>query len=364
MKVSPLALIAVGTLGCTSTEIHFSTKSIATRGTTGVVVAADFDRNGSLDLAALDLTALDVGIDLFWGLGAGTFGYDSSNIGRTSNDLSSGDFDGDGWLDLVAVDSDGGNVTVVRNTGHTFSTFQSTSEDIKVRARAIQAADFNGDQIDELIIVPWNGDSVMIRSALGSTPATAITLPTTGALAAAAADFDRDGTMDVVASSGDSLMVAYSAGDAQKLSTRQFPAIPGASRFAIGDFNHDGAPDIAAASYFPGIDVSVYLNDGQGGFALNKSYPVPGTTFSMATGDVNGDGILDLAFVDTSNVTPSSSSCLHVLVGNGDGTFSENRVIPMDSFPTSVALADLNGDGKADIVMNSNTPALTVLLVL
>ncbi len=359
MKVSTLALVVFGMLGCTSTEIHFSTKSFPTNAWwgTGEVVVADFDRNGSLDLALLS-----DGIDLFWGLGGGTFGYDYRNIGKTSNALASGDFDGDGWTDLVAADSQGGNVTVMRNTKPAFLGFQSVSEDIKVSARAIQAADFNGDQVDELIIVPWNGDSVMIRSALGSTPAMAITLPTTGALGAAAADFNRDGTMDLVASSGEGFMVAYSAGDAQKLSTRQFPAIPGASTFAIGDFNRDGAPDIAAASYFGGIDVSVYLNDGQGGFALKRGYPVAGMTSNVATGDVNGDGILDLIFVETGNVTSSSS--LHVLVGNGDGTFSENRVIPMDSFPSSVTLADLNGDGKADIVLNSNTPALTVLLVL
>jgi hypothetical protein len=325
-------------------------------------VAADFDRNGYLDLAALD-DGIDDGIDLLWVFGDGTFGYSGAwNIGRTFYALASGDLDGDGWIDLVAADSQSGNVIVMRNTPRVFNPFRSVSEEIKVRARAIQAADFNGDQIDELIIVPWNGDSVMIRSPLGSTPFSEITLPTTGALAAAAADFDRDGTMDLVASSGDGLMVAYSAGDAQNLRTRQFPAIPGASKFAIGDFNRDGAPDIAAASYFAGIDVSVYLNDGQGGFALNKGYPVAEMTSGMATGDVNGDGILDLVFIVADNVTPSS--WLQVLVGNGDGTFTVNRVIPMDSLPWDVALADLNGDGKADIVMNSNTPTLTVLLVL
>jgi hypothetical protein len=364
MKVSTLALIVLGTLGCTSTEIHFSTKSVWAQGTTSVV-AADFDRNGSLDLATLS-----VGIDVLRGYGDGTFAYPDTYYGANYNPnnpgndclfpaFASGDFDGDGWIDLVTSDEHLGSVTVVRNKGR--GMFEE-SEDIKVRARAIQAADFNGDQIDELIMVPWNGDSVMIRSVLGSTLTTTITLPTTGALTAAAADFDRDGTMDLVASSGDGLMVAYSAGDAQKLSTRQFPAIPGASRFAIGDFNRDGAPDIAAASYFAGIDVSVYLNDGQGGFALNKGYPVAETISSMAAGDVNGDGILDLVFMEASNVTPSS--WLHVLVGNGDGSFTVNRVIPMDSFPRHLALADLNGDGKADIVMDSNTSMLTVLLVL
>lgn len=361
MRVSTLALIALGTLGCTSTEIHFSTKSFQTQGPTGPIVAADFDRNGYLDLAAFD-DGIDDGIALLWVFGDGTFGYSGAwNIGRTFYALASGDLDGDGWIDLVAADSRSGNVTVMRNT-RSFDPFRSVSEEIEVRTRAIQAADFNGDKIDELIIVPWNGDSVMIRSALGSTSFSEITLPTTGALAAAAADFDRDGTMDLVSSSGDGLMVAYSAGDAQKLRTGQFPAIPGASKFAIGDFNRDGAPDIAAASYFAGIDVSVYLNDGQGGFALNKGYPVAGMTSSVATGDVNGDGILDLVFIETGNVTPSS--WLHVLVGNGDGTFTVNRVIPMDSLPWDVALADLNGDGKADIVMNSHTPTLTVLLVL
>ena len=135
----------------------------------------------------------------------------------------------------------------------------------------------------------------------------------------------------------------------------------------VGDFNGDGIPDIATAgSNTPGNEsVSVLLGNGSGGFT-----PAPGPpavtgfgSYSMATGDFNQDGFLDLAVANeySGNVT--------VLLGNGSGSFVNAPGSPFAvdgspySEPYSMAVGDFNGDGIADIVTaNQSGQSLSILL--
>src|SRR6266852_9280322 len=82
---------------------------------------------------------------------------------------------------------------------------------------------------------------------------------------------------------------------------------------AVGDFNGDGVLDLAVANYF---NVSVLLGNGDGSFQVARIFPTdgwPGGRGSMAVGDFNGDGVLDLAVTISSNT-------VSVLLGNGDGS--------------------------------------------
>ena len=83
---------------------------------------------------------------------------------------------------------------------------------------------------------------------------------------------------------------------------------------AIGDLNGDGKPDLATVNYDPST-VSVLIGSGDGTFGAHTDFPTGVRPTSVAMGDLNGDGKPDLA------VANSSSSTVSVLLGNGDGTF-------------------------------------------
>jgi FG-GAP-like repeat/Putative Ig domain/Beta-propeller repeat len=126
-----------------------------------------------------------------------------------------------------------------------------------------------------------------------------------------------------------------------------------------GDFNGDGIPDLAIPNS-NSASVTILLGNGTGGYAPAPGSPFPAGTNpdSVATGDFNGDGKLDLAFANANgNVT--------VLLGNGSGGFAVAPGSPFaaGAFPHSVTVGDFNGDGIQDLaVANYNGNSVTVLL--
>src|SRR5881397_2620325 len=129
---------------------------------------------------------------------------------------------------------------------------------------------------------------------------------------------------------------------------------------AVGDFNGDGRLDLAvtnASSYDVPGTVSVLLGNGDGTFQSALSFAVGSNPLSVAVGDVNGDGRLDLA------VANYYSNDVSVLLGNGDGTFQPARTFRVGTYPSSVVVGDFNGDGRPDLaVANGNSNDVSVLL--
>ena len=116
------------------------------------------------------------------------------------------------------------------------------------------------------------------------------------------------------------------------------------SSVAVGDFNHDGQPDLVTANS-DSLTVSVLLGTGTGSFSPAVQYAVGAVGSppnSVAVGDFNGDGVEDLV---TSDADLSDNSVnVSVLLGNGDGTF-QNAVNYAAGFgPHAVAVGDFNGD--------------------
>lgn len=129
----------------------------------------------------------------------------------------------------------------------------------------------------------------------------------------------------------------------------------------VADFNHDGKKDFAEVNYSGGGagSVGVFLGNGDGTFTSKGTFAVGAGPDGLAVADVNGDGKLDLV---TANDTGSSVS---VLFGNGDGTFQTHQDYGTgaNTFPHSVALGDFNGDHAPDIaVANEGTNTVGVLL--
>src|SRR2546423_10806027 len=99
------------------------------------------------------------------------------------------------------------------------------------------------------------------------------------------------------------------------------------------------------------------LGPGDGAFVGTSHHDLAGDYApSIATGDFNGDGKADLAWAD------QSASNVGVLLGNGDGSFQAEQSYAIDRYPVWVAVADLNGDAKPDLVTANDTNSASVLL--
>ena len=129
---------------------------------------------------------------------------------------------------------------------------------------------------------------------------------------------------------------------------------------AVGDFNGDGKPDLAVVNQegTTGNLVGVLLSNGDGTFQNPVGYAVGSLPDTVAVGDFNGDGKLDLV------VTNSGDNTVGVLLGNGDGTFQKQVTYKTGLGPDSVAVGDFNGDGKLDLVVANGNADFTISVLL
>ena len=133
---------------------------------------------------------------------------------------------------------------------------------------------------------------------------------------------------------------------------------------AVGDFNGDGKLDLAVVNYGSNT-VSVFLGNGNGTYQAPQTYATGNGPRSVAVGDFNGDGKADLVVTNYGQGLPvrNPGDTVSVLLGNGNGTFQPQQTFATGSYPISVAVGDFNGDGKLDLaVVNSGSNTLSVLL--
>src|SRR6202453_2465356 len=221
-----------------------------------------------------------------------------------------------------------------------------------------------------------NGNAVLVTAALTSEPGAGFAgsslLPVASLNSGntvLTADFNGDGIPDLVILGNDTLSVLLGNGDGT-FTAAPYPSseLPGA--IAVGDFNGDGIPDLAVAPVLDEGNSEVLLGNGDGTSTIGKgSFGIANgtsTSNSIAVGDFNGDGNLDV--VETcASFDDQPCNLLLIQFGNGDGTFMQSSGIPgipLDfSGSQSVAVGDFNGDGQPDLaVTNSGANGVNVFL--
>ncbi len=228
-------------------------------------------------------------------------------------------------------------------------------------------ANLNDDGLLDLVIHDNNfsAGEIDLMMANGDGTFSAPPCPCTGYFSTssfAMADVNGDGVDDRVEAPGNPgipVGVALNGGAGQFSSFVSYPLSnpldAGPYHIVTGDLNGDGMPDLALVSH-ANDGVSVLLNHGDGTFEPSVDYPAGPVPRAVAMVDVKGDGMPALVVVHT------GADTISVLLNHGDGTFEPKADYLVGSVPSSVAGADLNGDGKVDLVVaNSGDGTVSVL---
>jgi hypothetical protein len=284
-------------------------------------VIGDFNGDGIPDVVVTD--AGGQSLPLLPGDGKGGFGPPLRiDAGIDTSLVLAADFNGDGNLDLIAACGwTCTNASVVLLLGNGDGTFAPPIPLFSTIVSAMGTADFNDDGIPDLYVTGSDGSRY---SYLGNGDGTFRLVFNSGPTdflfgGLAFADMDRDGNIDLVEISDNGmeappyLRISRGNGDGTFKAPVKIEAGVDASCLVVGDFNGDGWPDVAVCSSVSNFAGFTVLINSSGGTFTSSSYFLGANPRAIATADLNGDGRLDLVTEDLGEVS--------TLLGNGDGTF-------------------------------------------
>ena len=299
--------------------------------------------------------------------------YTTGGTDSQPQDLAVADVNGDGKLDVLTANSGsringGGTAGVLLGTGTgTFQAAVTYSVGASTSPVAIAVADVNGDGKPDVLTANSNIKVGVLLGNGNGTFQSAVQYPVGYSsfypFDIAVADVNGDSKPDILTVSNGSeieVLLGNGNGTFQPYTAYSTGTITVPITFAVADVNGDGKPDAVSAnggSYMAGV----LLSTSSGTFQSVVQYPTGAHPLGIAIADVNGDNKPDV-------VTANINFMAGVLLGNGNGTFQSVvqyslGTSTMNGYPQAIAVADMNRDGKPDLI-SANHLTSTISLVL
>lgn len=317
-------------------------------------VIADFDGDSNLDIASASTGSAGIS----FGDGAGGFRYAVGPVDRGAYGLAHGDLNNDGKIDLAVMSNGGfvamlgdgtGNLgapSIVTVPGASFlgPVIADFNGDTKLDVANVDDSHTGPGGQPRLHVVLGNGSG-----GFGATISTSFAAPEISGVAGG--DLNGDGKVDLVTlhrsggtNNEGSLSIGLANGAGQfvmqpivSVGTAVNPA-----GVAFADINKDGKMDLAVPS---GFGFSILLGNGTGGFAP-RTHITTANSSSIRAADLNGDGNIDLAMV-----SEEINGKISVVLGDGLGGFGAPLQFSLGFFPSDLSVADFNNDGKLDLAV-------------
>jgi hypothetical protein len=352
------------------------------------IAVGDLDGDGKPDLATANSVSNNVSV-----LRNSSAGGVLNNLsfttkvdfaaGTTPTSIAIGDLDGDGKPDLAIANLTSATVSVLRNTSNpgsiTAASFAAKVDFITgIEPIMVKISDLDGNGKPDLVVAASNvnGISILLNTATPGSITSGSFAPKvdieTGVVPSALAvgDLDGDGGPDLVIGWAESVSVFRLIPGGFGFEPRVDFATVGGSEaisIAVGDVDGDGEPDLAVANNGL-VSVSILRNTatpgsiGTGSFAPSVNFFTGSEPRSISAGDLNGDGKPDLA---VANISSNTLTVLRNTATPGSinsGSFAAKVDFVTGTSPRSVAIGDLDGDGKPDLVAANNFSASVSVL--
>ncbi|CAF4689058.1 unnamed protein product, partial [Rotaria sp. Silwood2] len=334
------------------------------------VAINDFNNDNRSDLIIADPGTDSIGILL--GYGNGSFAtIIKYSTGKNSNPVAIvlTDINNDGRIDIIVANSATKNIGILLGHGNlTFDTIITCPTGNDLHPQSVAIGDFDNDGQMDIAVTKYHADSISIflgyKNGSFTTQLTYLTGYRSWPSWITVGDFNRDKRLDIATSNFNmnNVGILLGCGNGSFHPVTTFSTGDGSSPLFVEarDFNDDGILDIAVANYGTS-DIVVLFGFGDGSFLLGNAYRAGrgSAPCALAIGDFNNDFRLDIAVVN------EKSSYIRILLGYGRefyaGVTSYN--MGFGSQPYSVAIGDLNNDGRSDIVVvNYGTHNISILL--
>lgn len=328
----------------------------------GAATVRDVNADGLADvlIGATDGT----GVAVHLATGAATFAtpsYYGGAVGSSTFDVGCGDLNGDNAPDLVLGGTD--SYVLINSGVGTFTNPGSALPHGVQNFTELHLVDFDGDGL--LDVMSSGGYGAGLLAARGHGDGTFgfdVRVPATWCNDALLTDMDGDGAADLVALSATSPQVDVLVRTGPEYISSWAEALADSPvDLAAGDFDGDGDADIATVTPWTG-DVVVLAGDGLGGFSSQQTLGTGEYPTGVAWGDIDGDGLDDIVAVCSSGgesqLAPEAPAApqapltnegfsIHLSLGAG---FAPPTFVSASGCPTDVVVADVTGDGTADLV--------------